>query len=351
MTHPSGPYGYGYAPAPPSRPGVIPLAPLGLGDVLAGAFDAYRRYGKVLLGVALASYAVAGALIVAVGLAAWAALADRYERWADAPARDGAVPDLTALFVGVGAVWLACAVGLLFATALLYAAVAVVVQEAVVGRAIGFGAVWRRAWSRVGATLGSLVLTALAALVPMLLFLVGLCLMLAALLVSIASERELTGDGTGLAVAGLLVLLLSTATLPVAVWIWVKFSLAPAAAVIESAGPLTAMRRSAELVRGSWWRILGYTLVMVLIVSAVSFTVQMGASLVTQFSLFAVPDDGAPGTAFAAVGGLIAAVGLVQLLVQALLAPLQPLVSALLYVDQRIRRENLAPALAAEAAV
>lgn len=53
---------------------------------------------------------------------------------------------------------------------------------------------------------------------------------------------------------------------------------------------------------------------------------------------------------FLAAGGLLTAVGLVQLLLQALLAPLQPLASGLLYVDQRIRRENLGPALAARSA-
>ncbi|MFD4373176.1 oxidoreductase [Streptomyces sp. NPDC058486] len=354
MTYPPGPYGYGYAPVPPPpKPGVIPLAPLDLNHVLAGAFAAYRRHWKVLLGITLAAYTVAGAVMLGVGAAVWAAFADGYERWVDSPtAGDPGLSDIAPLFVGLGSLWLACALGMLLATGLLHAAVAVVVQEAVLGRPIGFGTVWRRAWARLGSVFGSIVLSALAALVPMLLFLVGLCFMLGAMIASIAASKGGDAGGVGWGLTGLLFLLLSLATMPFAVWIWVKFSLAPTAAVVESAGALTAMRRSAELVRGSWWRIFGYTLVMMLIVGGVSFVVQMCLSLVSQFSLFAAPlaQHATPGTLFLAAGTHAVVLALLQLLTQALLGPLQPLASGLLYVDQRIRRENLGPVLAQAAA-
>ncbi|MFF2777968.1 oxidoreductase [Streptomyces sp. NPDC058052] len=356
MTDAPGPYGYGYAPAPPSpKPGVIPLAPLDLGDVLAGAFAAYRRHWAVLLGMALTTYAVAAALIAGVGLAAWAGLADHYRRWADTPTPgDPGLRDLAPLLAVLGTVWLVCAVALLVATALLNAAVATVVQETVLGRRAGFGTVWRRAWSRLGPVLGSLVPPALAALVPVALSLVGLCLMLAAMIVNVSAHGG-HDEGVGLALTGLLALLLSLGTLPFALWIWVRYSLAPAAAVIESAGPVAAMRRSAELVRGSWWRIFGCTLVMLLIVGAVSFVVQTGVSAVSQLSMFSVQAGMdltlTPGTLFAAAGALAVTLGLVQLLTHAFLAPLQPLVSGLLYVDQRIRKENLGPVLAETASV
>ncbi|MFE5794571.1 oxidoreductase [Streptomyces sp. NPDC056503] len=352
MTYAPGPYGYGYAPAPPPpKPGVIPLAPLDLNHVLSGAFVAYRRHWKVLLGITVAAYAVAAVVVVGLGAAAWAALADR---WTATPAPgDPDLWDLMPFFLVLGALWLACSVGLLLATGLLHAAVAVVVQEAVLGRPVGFGTVWRRAWSRLGSVLGSVVLSALAGLVPVLLFLVGLCLMLGAMIASIGADQGGHADnGTGWALTGLLVLLLAFGTMPLAIWIWVKFSLAPTAAVVESAGALTAMRRSAQLVRGSWWRVFGYTLVMLLIVGGITFVVQMSVSLVTQVSVFATPlaQHATPGTVFAAVGTMAATSGLLQLLTQALLGPLQPLTSGLLYVDQRIRKENLGPVLARTAA-
>ncbi|GGR47577.1 DUF7847 domain-containing protein [Streptomyces roseolus] len=352
MTYAPGPYGYGhpFAPPPP-KPGVIPLAPLDLNHVLSGAFGAYRRHWKALFGMALASYALAAVVVVGLGAAGWTALSGPWEAMGDTSSTgDSDLSNLTPLFVGVAGLWLVFALGLLVATGLLHGAVAVVVQEAVLGRRVGFGTVWRRAWSRLGPVLGTVVLPALAALVPMLLFLFGLCLMLGAMIASIDSGGG-DHDGAGLAVTGLLVLLLSTATMPVALWIWVKFSLAPTAAVVESAGALTAMRRSAQLVRGSWWRVFGYTLVMLLIVGGVAFAVQMVISVATQASVFGAPlaQHATPGTVFASVATMAITGGLLQFLTQLVLGPLLPLTSGLLYVDQRIRKENLAPVLAATA--
>ncbi|MER8038787.1 DUF7847 domain-containing protein [Streptomyces hydrogenans] len=344
MTYAPGPYGYGYAPVPPPpKPGVIPLAPLDLNHVLGGAFAAYRRHWKVLLGITLVSYALAALLIAGVVTAAWAGLSDR---WAHtSTAEDVSLSDLTPLFTMLGAIWLACSVGLLLATALLHSAVAVVVQEAVLGRRVGFGTVWRRAWSRLGSVLGAVLLSAVAAVVPALLLMVGFFLLLAAMVASIGADD---GSGAGWAVTGVLFFLLALAATPPALWLWVKFSLAPTAAVVESAGTLTALRRSAQLVRGAWWRIFGYTLVMLLIVGGVTFVMQMVVSLVTQASLFAAPltQHATPGTIFFSMGTAAVVSTLLMLLTQAVLGPLQPLASGLLYVDQRIRRENLAPVLA-----
>lgn len=48
--HPGQPapqWGGGWTPPPPPpQPGVIPLRPLGLGDLLGGGFSAFRRYWK-----------------------------------------------------------------------------------------------------------------------------------------------------------------------------------------------------------------------------------------------------------------------------------------------------------------
>ncbi|WP_031002816.1 hypothetical protein [Streptomyces sp. NRRL F-5727] len=350
MTYTPGPYRYGFPAAPPPKPGVIPLAPLELGDVLAGAFGAYRRHWKALFGMALVSYALAAVVVAGLGAAGWAALSGPWEAMGDTSSTGGAdLSDLTPLFAGLAGLWLLLAVGVLLSTGLLHGAVAVVVQEAVLGRRVGFGTVWRRAWSRLGSVLGTVVLSALAALVPVVLFLAGLCVMLFALL---ASVEPGSGDEVGAALTALLLLFLALGTTPVALWIWVRFSLAPTAAVVESAGALTAMRRSAQLVRGSWWRIFGCTLVMGLIVGGVSLAVQTVISLVTQSAVFGVPltRHATPGTVFASVATLAVTGGLLQLLTQLVLGPLLPLTSGLLYVDQRIRRENLGPVLAARTA-
>src|SRR3954471_10235184 len=45
-------WGTPYAPPPPPRPGIVPLRPLGVGELLDGAFAAIRRYPRPTLGLA-----------------------------------------------------------------------------------------------------------------------------------------------------------------------------------------------------------------------------------------------------------------------------------------------------------
>jgi MFS family permease len=350
MTYPPGPphpYGYGYPPPPPPpKPGVIPLAPLRVGDLLGGAFSAYGRYWKPLLGIAAIAYGGAGILVGGALLAAYGTITERLRRLDSLPEHaDPPFDEFQPLFVGFGAIWLVAILGLFLATALVNAAVPAVVQEAVLGRPAPFGAVWRRAWSRIGPVIGSTLVSGLATVLPALLFGAGGILLVVGVL-------SLEGDtDTSTAIAGAVCLLLAMAALPVGVWLWGKFLLAPAAAVIEEQGPVAALRRSAALVRGSWWRIFGCTLLMILIVGTVAGMVQQVVSIVAvlPMSLVPVDDRTGPGAAFSAMMGVMGVVGLVQLLVQAAMAPFQPLVTSLLYVDQRIRKENLAPTLAESA--
>ncbi|MFF5972773.1 oxidoreductase [Streptomyces sp. NPDC012769] len=355
MTYASGPYGYGYPPPPPPpKPGVIPLAPLGFGDILTGAFATYGRYWKPLVGVAVAAYAAAAALIGAALLVAWVAVEDDVQRLIAMP--DGQSPDFSdvqPLIVAFVCVWLVAMVVYVVSSGLVFAAAPAVVQEAVLGRPIGFGAVWRRAWSRLGAVIGSVFLAMLATLVPMLLFMVGFGVLMAAMFASLASsEGSRTDDGSGLAVVGVLIFVGALALLPLALWLWIKFSLAPTVAVIEDQGPMASLRRSSALVKGSWWRVFGCTIATAMMVGMAVGLIQqvisqIGAIPMATIDLSAEPT---PGEVFAAFGGLMVVLVIGQLVVQAVAAPFQPLVSSLLYVDQRIRRENLAQLLAQTAA-
>ncbi|MFF9842006.1 oxidoreductase [Streptomyces sp. NPDC013740] len=353
MTYPSGPYGYGYAPPPPPpKPGVIPLVPLTFGQLLTGAFSAYGRYWKPLVGVAAAAYGTATAIVVGALLLAWNAVSGTVDRLSNLPKyQDPDWADLQALFVAFGCVWLVGAVCLVLATGLVHASAPVVAQEAVVGRPIGFGAVWRRAWSRLGAVLGSVFLTVLATFVPAALFVLGAGFLMAGTIMGIGASGS--DEGVGQLIAGLVIFLAALATVPFALWLWVKFSLAPAAAVIEGSGALAALRRSAALVRGSWWRVFGCTIAMGAIVAVVSWAVQQVLSILAWIPMSTMSFDpgDSPGAFLASMSGLMAFVLIGSFAVQAVLAPLQPLLSALLYVDQRIRKENLGPVLARAAGV
>ncbi|MEU7031180.1 oxidoreductase [Streptomyces sp. NPDC046275] len=354
MTYPSGPYGYGYPPPPPPpKPGVIPLAPLGFSEILTGAFTAYGRYWRPLLGVALIAYAGFAAAVGGALLAGWAVAGDTLTRIFDTP--EGQTPDFSdpaPLFVAFGIVWLIAVAAAVVAGGLVSAAVPAVLQEAVLGRRISFGEVWQRAWSRLGAVIGSVFLSFLAVLVPMVLALAGFGFLVAAIVAAVAaSDNGSLDDGQGLAVvAGLLVLAL-LATAPFAVWLQVKFCLAPTVAVIEQQGAVASLRRSSALVKGSWWRTLGFMVVAGVIAGMVNFAIQQVIQAVAGLPMLTVNpgDDVTPGEVLGALGGVLVILSVAGVVTQALIAPFQPLVMGLVYVDRRIRQENLAPALAQQA--
>ncbi len=51
--------------------------------------------------------------------------------------------------------------------------------------------------------------------------------------------------------------------------------------MLEKQGLFDAMRRSAKLVTGSWWRILGIQLLTLVLITAVSFVVSLPATAVS----------------------------------------------------------------------
>ncbi|MFF9847249.1 oxidoreductase [Streptomyces litmocidini] len=350
MTYPPGPpvppYGYGYPPPPPPQPGVIPLAPLGFGTILSGAFSTLGRYWKQLLGVTAAVY---GGALLAVGAAlgiAYAAVGDHLSAVFDLP--DGQEPradDLRPLIVAFVCVWLVAMIAMVCASAVVAAACPAVVQEAVLGRPTTFRAVWRRSWSRMPAVLGTVVLTGLALLIPMALFAGALFGMTIGLL--LAADDSTGTPVTGLLLVPLVAIVLALLIAPLALWIWVRFSLAPAAAVMEGQGAFASMRRSSSLVRGSWWRMFGCLLVAGLMASVVSGLIQQALSLLVSVPLstgdFSGDDEGALIASFATLIGFLV-IG--QMVIQAVVSLFPPIVTGLLYVDQRIRKENLAPELA-----
>ncbi|MFF8274597.1 oxidoreductase [Streptomyces lateritius] len=344
MTHPSGPYGYGYAPPPPPpKPGVIPLAPLSLSDMLTGAFATIGRYWKPLLGVALAAYGAALLLVAAAVGVAYAAVADHLPGVFDLG--DGRGPtwdDGRPLLIAFGCVWLIAMFGTLVASAVVYGACPAVLQEAVLGRRTTFGAVWRRAWSRMPPVLGTVFLTVLLTVpVPLIVFVAAFI----GLLVSFAG-------GTGplalpfLAFGG--AMLATLPTVPLAIWLWVKFSLAPAAAVFEGQPATAAMRRSSQLVRGSWWRIFGALLAAGAMAAMANWAIQQVFSALLSLP---APFEGAEtadsaGEVLISLAPVLVVAVIGSMVAQAVCSAFPPLVTGLVYVDQRIRKENLAPVLA-----
>nr|WP_240969412.1 glycerophosphoryl diester phosphodiesterase membrane domain-containing protein [Streptomyces sp. HNM0575] len=211
----------------------------------------------------------------------------------------------------------------------------VVVSRAVLGRSVSSGEAWRDSRPQLLRLLG-------------LLFLLPLLITLA-VFVGFAPGGVLLAAGVKpLGIALLLVGVL--AGLVAAVWIWVRFSLAAPALMLEKQGVISAMRRSAKLVRGSWWRVFGVQMLATILVVIVASVIQMPVTLIGMaasgqgLSAFA---EATPATSWS----YLIAVGIGAVIASTITFPIRAGVTALLYLDQRIRREALDLELARAAGV
>ncbi|MFJ6216356.1 glycerophosphoryl diester phosphodiesterase membrane domain-containing protein [Streptomyces sp. NPDC092296] len=325
--YPGGGYGYGGPPpgfpgapgfpgwgAPPSpKPGVIPLRPLGVGEVLDGAVSTTRRYWRTALGISLLVAVVSTLTTTLIGWGSTTTLSG-----ADALSGSGStstgslVNSLVLTFAG------------LIATSLL----TVVVSRAVLGRPVTFGEAW-------------------AATRPRLLPMVGLVLTLTALLVAVGGVLLLPAGLAALAGSGrdvwmpLLVLGL-LAAVGCIVWLWIRFSLAAPALMLEKQGVKASLSRSSRLVRGSWWRIFGVTLLGRVVTGFVSVIIVMPATIVglAVGGLGGVLDD-STGNSYTLPLSTLVIVGIGTAIASTVTLPVTSAINVLLYIDQRIRREAL----------
>ncbi|MFW3465640.1 hypothetical protein [Streptomyces sp. 058-1L] len=312
--------------------------------MLTGAFTTLGRYWKPLIGVALTLFGAATLVMLGAGAVALAVVAPQWDELTASDSPDAA--ELVPLGVAFGVLMVLGVTLFLLASAVVQAAVPAVLQEAVLGRSARFGSVWRRAWSRVWAMIGTVFLLGLTAVVPLMLLMAAVAATTVYFVTMGDADSALPLLWTGL----LGTLLLG----PLAVWIWVKLSLAPTVVVFENQGPFAALRRSAQLVRGSWWRVFGIGLLAVGLASMVGYMIQMPFQALGMLPGMADPSgleaDPSGAEILAVLGGLMVLSMISGLVSQLFSSIFPPLVTGLLYVDLRMRNENLAPVLAEAAA-
>ncbi|WP_435273340.1 glycerophosphoryl diester phosphodiesterase membrane domain-containing protein [Streptomyces parvulus] len=320
---PGGPGGWGGGwggPPPAAKPGVIPLRPLGVGEILDGAVSTMRTYWRTVLGISL-TVAVFTEIIVVL-LQGLVLDNSGTEALNDPDASLSELGDaLTETSINSGAVFLISLIGTVLATALL----TTVTSRAVLGRPVTAGEAWRDARPQVLKLFGLIVL--------LLLIVAGIVLagMAPGLLVTATAGG---GAGVALTVLGFL------AAGVVAVWLMVRFSLASPALMLEKQGIKKALSRSVKLVRGSWWRVFGIQLLATIIANVVASIIVIPFA----FLAAAVGGDGVSGFlegtgdvgwTFLVVSGIGSVIG------SMITFPITAGVAVLLYIDQRIRREAL----------
>lgn len=288
------------------RPGVVPLRPLGLGDIFGGSLQTMRRNPRATVGMALLVLAalLVPSLLLSLGVAGTSLLAPTD--------REAVLLLVTLVFSALASTTLT---GLIVHT----------VGEAVLGDRAGLEEAWEAVRGRIPALLGALVL------MTVLLLLAGAVVVGVVVLATWAATAAgdlpavLVAVGGGLAAAVLLV------------WAGSRLSLAPAPVVLERAGPWRGVRRAWALTSGRQsWRVTGITVLAGLVTAAFAAGVQVPAAV-----LLLVAGDGLLTTAGGPSTLAIVLDHAVQLAVNAVVVPFTAGVTALLYLDQRIRREGL----------
>lgn len=299
---------------------MIPLRPLGVGEILDGAVSTMRTYWRTVLGISLTVAVVTQIVVILLeGLV----LNDASTAALDDPS--ASVDELTRALgdamLSTGVVFLISLIGTIVATALL----TTVTSRAVLGKSVTTGEAWRDARPQVAKLFG----------------LIFLLILIAVAVVAVGALPGILAVVAGAGDAGAaLIVLGSLATGVVALWLMVRFSLASPALMLEKQSILKSLSRSAKLVRGSWWRVFGIQLLATLIANIVASIV------VLPFAFIASALDGEGFTGLVNSGSdlgwtYLIVSGIGSVIGAMITFPITAGVTVLLYIDQRIRREAL----------
>ncbi|MGV9377086.1 glycerophosphoryl diester phosphodiesterase membrane domain-containing protein [Nonomuraea sp. NPDC003707] len=313
--------GYGYAPPPPAlRPGIIPLRPLGLGDILDGTIKLIRSNPKAVLGLSAVA-ALLASVPVAVGQAF--VLDTMSGAFTDPESAYTSSDQLTSVY-GVAAQYGGTLVSYMVqfvVVTLLTGVLTRILGRAVFGGTITAGEAWRLVKGRAPALFGVVALMAVIMLVPL--------VVMVLLIVVVALNVSSGGAGVVLGLAFLFMI----AYLGYYLFFTTRFAFASPIVVLEGRGAIEAMRRSWHLVTGDFWRVFGILLLTSLLVGLVAGVLSVPFTLAgTLFGMF-----GAGSVATTVVSAVLIALG--GTLGSMLTYPFQAGVAGLLYADRRMRSE------------
>jgi len=218
-----------------------------------------------------------------------------------------------------------------FAASILMAgAVIHAVSEQYFNQPVSIGRAYSFAWHRLGAMFWAVVLYVLA------ISGIFLAAMLAAILISVIVSVTTGGISdwlTAFAIAGPIVLVVA----PAAIYLGIIWNFMVQTALLEGCGPTSALSRSASLVKGNWWRVLGIILLLLTIVSIIGIILYMPAMMGTisettaGFIPYAATEPPNWVIAWTTIGGLIGNI---------ICVPFFTIGETLLYFDLRFRKQG-----------
>jgi hypothetical protein len=299
----------GYVAAPqPLKPGVIPLRPLTLTDILNGAVAYIRANPKATLGLTTVVVVIAQIISLVLQIGPLAATGElgvlRGEEASTAAALGSSASGIaSALTTGLSAVILS---GML----------TVIVGRAVFGAGITIEEAWRRVRGRLLALIGF-----------SLMWLLGIVILIAIVVVVVAVVATMSGVA-----AFVLAIPLGLAVIALLVYLWTVLSFAAPLIVLERLGVFPSISRSVRLIRNDFWRVLGIKLLATIVAGVVAAAVSIPFSVGGQILLFGTKST----TTMLISLGLIAIGGAIG---QIITEPFSAGAVVLLYTDRRIRAE------------
>lgn len=299
-----------------STPPIIPFSPLDLGQLINGTFAAIRSNPNVMFTISVVTMAVLGVIA-----GAFAALAgpEIFTSFGISGGNVEVETVATGLSPGMEIAQNLLTLLVAASSLLVSGALVLVVTNAVVGRNLDLNATLdllkARAWKLIGT----------AVLVWLIMFGTGLGLVLMAVMFSV-------GFATIAESLLLLGALYAFGVVFFVSWLSVRLYFATMVAVVEDVGAKEAIRRSWKMTDGAFWRTFGRLAVVTVLVGIFS------------------------GLMIGGIGFLLNAMGLspgvyafltvfTTFLVSGVLSPVTAAFSSLMYVDQRMRSEDIGPAL------
>lgn len=327
---PPGPFGTPTGWTPPPKPGLIPLRPLSLGDLVGGSFQVLRRNPRPTFGFALVVSLVVS--VLSGGVTALI-LAFGFSRVASATSTDqDAIIAGTIVLGGIGLlVTIVISVGL---SSLVQGIVALEVARGALGEKHTLRGLFTAGRGRFLALIGW---TLIASVVATVVATVVIGIVAAVVAVAIAVGNETLGIVLGI----LLGLLLVLGGIAVSLWLMAKLAFVPTAIVVERLGIIAAVRRSWTLSKGSFWRILGTLLLVYVILSVAQQLVSLPLTFLAPFASILINPNSSPEAGIAlAVAVTVLSLALISVMTAVVLVA-QSATPALLYIDTRMRREGL----------
>ena len=266
----------------------VPLQPMSFVDILDGMFMLYRQHFRLFFGI-VAVYIVIGLGFDLISVSAVTGVAP-------------GTSIVITLLAGIGSFIVSFLVGagLAYASALVYLDRDITAQDAL-----------KQAWRRFFSLLGSAILW-------------------------------------GLVVGGLFVTIIG---IPFAIYFSVRWGLYTLPVLFEETTARNALRRSTELVRGTWWRVFGIMLAVSVIAFMISFILEVsfgfiltlmgvaeaeieGATLWDTIRRLSIPMPSEIGWIPYAIRRFL------SVAIAGLAMPIGIIGSALLYFDLRVRKEG-----------